>query len=89
VRSKLGPRMRPAAYELARQAWVSSRGDIEFAKRLFQSNERVCKFSMALILAMLDFAIWLWLKWQKNKVTEPSVVMCAEEMAFFGSDDDE
>jgi hypothetical protein len=88
-RRKLLPRLGAAAYEVARQSWIKSNGRGDDARLIFESNERLQKFSPLTILAMLQFALWLWDRWHKNGNYEPSVVMGSEELQWIGTDDDE
>ncbi len=81
-------RMRLAAREVARQAWVSSHGRGDDARLLFESNERIQKFSPATILLMLQLAMALWQWWKDRGIDEPSVVASMDEPINW-SDDDE
>ena len=81
-------RMRLAAREIARQAWVKSHGRGDDARLLFESNERIQKFSPAIILLMLQLAITLWQWWKDRGIDEPSAVASMDEPVDW-SDDDE
>jgi hypothetical protein len=87
-RHKIVDRLWAAAYEVARQSWIVSKGNKQDAERWFKNNDRILTFSPLTILAMLQFAFWLWDRWHKNGIDEPSVVMGSEEMQWIGSDDE-
>ena len=81
-------RMRLAAREIARYAWYASHGRGDDARLLFESNERIQKFSPATILLMLQIALALWRFWKDRGIDEPSVVASLDEPIDW-SDDDE
>jgi hypothetical protein len=85
-RLKLIQRLWAAAYEIARQSWIKSNGRGDEARLLFEQNERLQKFSPAIIFAMLQFAMWLFDRWYKQGIIEPSVVMGSEEMAWIATE---
>lgn len=80
-------RMRLAAREIARQAWVKSHGRADDARLLFEQNERVQKFSPATILLMLQLAITLWQWWRDRGIDEPSAVASMDEPIDWSDDD--
>ena len=79
--------MRLAAREIARQAWVGSHGRGDDARLLFESNERIQKFSPATILLMLQLAITLWQWWRDRGIDEPSAVASMDEPIDWSDDD--
>ena len=81
-------RMRLAAREIARHSWVQSNGNGDEARLLFERNERLQKFSPAMILLMLQIAMELWKWWRERKIKEPSVVASMDEPIDW-SDDNE
>ena len=81
-------RMRLAAREIPRQAWVKSHERGDDARLLFESNERIQKFSPATILLMLQLAMALWQWWKDRGVDDPSAVASMDEPIDW-SDDDE
>ena len=81
-------RMRLAAREIARQAWVTSNGRGDDARLLFESNERIQKFSPATILLMLQLAMALWQWWKDCGIDEPSAVASMDEPIDWSEDDD-
>lgn len=87
-RFNLLDRLAAASYEIARQSWILSKGRGDDARLIFERNERLQKFSPAIAWAMLQFALWLFDRWYKQGIDEPSVVMGAEEMAWLGDDDE-
>lgn len=80
-------RMRLAAREIARQAWVKSHGSGDDARLLFESNERIQKFSPATILLMLQLAMALWQWWKDRGIDEPSAVASMDEPIDWSDDD--
>jgi hypothetical protein len=80
--------MRLAAREIARQAWVRSYGSGDDARILFESNERIQKFSPATILLMLQLAMALWQWWKDREIDEPSIVASMDEPIDWSDDDD-
>ena len=79
--------MRLAAREIARQAWYASCGRGDDARLLFESNERIQKFSPATILLMLQIAITLWQWWRDRGIDEPSAVASMDEPIDWSDDD--
>jgi len=81
-------RMRLAAREIARQAWVRSNGRGDDARLMFESHERVQKFSPATILLMLQVALALWQWWRDRGIDDPSAVASMDEPIDWSDDDD-
>jgi hypothetical protein len=80
--------MRLTAREVARQAWVRSHGSGDDARILFETNERIQKFSPATILLMIQIAMALWQWWHDRGIDEPSVVASMDEPIDWNQDDD-
>ena len=81
-------RVRLAAREIAREAWVRSHGRGDDARLLFESNERVQKFSPATILLMIQVALALWQWWKDRGIDDPSAVASMDEPIDWSEDDD-
>jgi hypothetical protein len=67
---------------------MEANGDLERAKELFNGHYRATSLDPATILALLQIALQLWMWWQQNNVSEPSVVCDSSEPIDMESDDE-
>lgn len=71
---RLSRQQRREARELAREAWIESRGDSARAKSIFEAKAKTRGIDPGTLLLLLQIALQLWKWWQENQNDNPSVV---------------
>jgi hypothetical protein len=71
--------------DAARDAWKQSGGKYLRSAELFKKDPRIAKFDVLTVITLLMYAYKIWRWWNRNKISEPSIVACEGEPVFGGT----
>ena len=70
--------------DAAADAWKQSGGKYLRSAALFKQDPRIAKFDALTVITLMMYAYKIWRWWNRNNISDPSIVACEGEPSFGG-----